>query len=184
MTIYLVAIPLTQVFLASWFGPVTCAGCQWNNSWGFVGVEIQWEADGSFFHVKWGWMEPALLRHKRSKADQVTSPILTAKKWPHFWVFEIFQPPRWEALFPTPEKNSVVSDFSVQFTSSPSVMLFAGSLPGGPGFLQATMGPAGQARAGFPLHLQHGNAALWEKGDSVPGFPAAPRGRGQKPCCI
>lgn len=143
--IYLVAIPFTQVFPASWFGHITSPNCWWNSSWDFTSVEIQWQAGGSFSHAKWGWMAPGT--DKRSKANQVTSPIFSAKNWHisgYLWFFSA--PSQAETSFSLPLKKSyivLILDSISQLTSITSVKLFAGSLPGGPSFMQPISGTAG-----------------------------------------
>lgn len=109
MTIYLVSTPFTQVFPASWFGPITCPSCQWNSSWGFVGMEIQWEADGSFFHAKWGWMGPALLRDRTRGPKQIRWHHLSSlPKMTTFLDVWDFSAPQVGSSFPYPWKRVIL----------------------------------------------------------------------------
>lgn len=77
-------------------------------------MKIQQEPDRSFFHALWGRKESALLGDKRSKPDQVTSPIFAAKN-DHIsgYLGEFFQPPRWEAPFLTPGKECYCTCFQL-----------------------------------------------------------------------
>lgn len=75
-------------------------------------MKIQQGPDRSFFHAQWGRMGPALLGDKRSNPDQVTSPIFTAEN-DHIsgYLWEFFQPPKWEALFLTSGKECYCTCF-------------------------------------------------------------------------
>lgn len=136
-----------------------------------------------------GWGQPCSGTRQEVQRRSGDITHLHCQKMTQFLgIYEIFQPPSWEALFPTPGKNYIVLVSSIQFTSSPSLMLVASSLPGGPGFLQAAHRPSQAQRdrqgQGVPCtcsHTQHGNTAPQDAVATVPSFPAAPRG-GQKPC--
>lgn len=173
MAIYLVAIPFIQVFPAAWFGPTTCPSCQYNSSWAFAEVEIQWELIP--FKV---WLDG----DKRPEEDQVTLPIFSVKNdhiSGYLWDFSLFC--QVGSSFFLPLEKVLAPVFNLEQLKYNGFCWLPAS------WARTLVGTSGQARAVFPLYvqpyMQQGNLDLQEKEATMLSFPATLWG-GQKSCCI
>lgn len=103
--IYLVAIPFTQVFPASWFGHITSPNCWWNSSWDFYKCRNSVTGQWKLFPRQVGLDGTRDRQEVQSKPGDITH--LLCQKLTHFWVFMIFFSPfpGRNFFFSTPKKE-------------------------------------------------------------------------------